>query len=59
MQLPMCPAIQGEGRAVHETPQVIVFVKIGYPVLHLICVEIRFHIGYLDVGLEPEKHAAR
>lgn len=52
MQLPMSSAIQCEGRAVHETPQVVVFVEVSYPVLHLICVKVRLHVGYLNVGLQ-------
>lgn len=55
MQLPMSTSVQGKGRAVHETPQVVVFVKIGNPVLHLVCVKVGFHIGYLNVGLEQRK----
>lgn len=48
----MSSAVQREGRAVHETPQVVVFVKVSYSVLHLVCVKVRLHVGYLDVGLQ-------
>lgn len=52
VQLPVSSAVQREGCAVHESPQVVVFVKVRYPVLHLIRVEVRFHVGYLNVGLQ-------
>lgn len=52
VQLPVSSAVQREGRAVHESPQVVVFVEVRYPVLHLICVKVWFHIGYLNVGLQ-------
>lgn len=51
VQLPVSPAVQREGRAVHETPQVVVLVEVSYPVLHLVRVEVRLHVGYLNVGL--------
>lgn len=52
VQLPVSSAIQREGRAVHEAPQVVVLVKVSYPVLHLIRVKVRLHIGNLDVCLQ-------
>lgn len=52
VQLPVSSAVQREGRAVHETPQVVVLVKVSYPVLHLVRVKVRLHVGYLNVGLE-------
>lgn len=52
VQLPVSSAVQREGRAVHETPQVVVFVEVSYPVLHLVRVKVRLHVGYLDVGLQ-------
>lgn len=52
VELPVSSAIQREGRAVHETPQVVVFVEVSYPVLHLVRVKVRLHVGYLNVGLQ-------
>lgn len=52
VQIPVSSAVQREGRAVHETPQVVVFVEVSYSVLHLVCVKVRLHVGYLDVGLQ-------
>lgn len=52
VQLPVSAAVQREGRAVHEAPQVVVFVKVSYPVLHLVRVKVRLHVGDLDVGLQ-------
>lgn len=51
MQLTMSSAIQREGCTVHESPQVVVFVKIGYPVLHFVRVKVRLHVSYLYIGL--------
>lgn len=55
MQIPMCPPIQGERGAVHKTSQVVVLVKVGYAVLHLISVEVRLHICDLDECLQGER----
>ena len=55
MQIPMCPPIQGERGAVHKTSQVVVLVKVGDAVLHLIRVEVRLHICDLDECLQEER----
>lgn len=52
VQLPVSSAVQGEGGAVHEPPQVVVFVEVSDPVLHLIGVKVGLHVGYLNVGLQ-------
>lgn len=51
VQISVCPAIQCEGCAVNKATQVVVFVKVCDAVLHLVRVEIRFHVGYLDERL--------
>lgn len=57
VQVPVCPSVQGEGGAVDETPQVVVLVKVGDTVLHLVRVEVRLHICDLDEGLRKVKEA--
>jgi len=44
-------AVQCEGRAVHEAPQVVVLVEVGDALLHLVRVEEWLHIRDLDEGL--------
>lgn len=48
-------AVQREGRAVHEAPQVVVLVKVRDPVLHLVRVKVGLHVRDLDVGLQGEQ----
>lgn len=48
----MCSAVQGEGSAVHEGPQVVVLVEVGDPFLQLVRVEEWFDVGDLEVGLK-------
>lgn len=50
-QLPVCTAVRCEGRAEQEGAQPVVAVEVGHPVLELVGVEVRFHVGDLDVGL--------
>lgn len=52
VQVPVRPPVQGERGAVHETPQVVVLVKVGDAVLHLVRVKVRLHISDLDESLE-------
>lgn len=51
VQVAVGAAVQREGRAVHEAPQVVVLVEVGDPVLHLVRVEVGLHVRDLDVGL--------
>lgn len=51
VQVAVCPAIQGEGSAVHEGAKVVVLVKIGDPFLQLIGVKVWLNIGDLEEGL--------
>lgn len=54
-QVAVCTAVQRERRAVHEGAQVVVLVKVGDPLLQLVGVEERLHVGDLEVGLEHKK----
>lgn len=51
VQVPVGSPIQSEWGAVDETSQVVVLVKVRDAVLHLVCVEVRFHVRDLDEGL--------
>lgn len=46
------PSALGEGRGVHEAPQVEVLLKVCQPVFHLIVVKVGLHISDLDICLE-------
>lgn len=48
---PWPPAL-GEGRGVHEAPQVEVLLKVRQSVFHLIVVKVGLHVSDLDVCLE-------
>lgn len=50
-QLAARPPALGEGRGVHEAPQVEVLLEVGQAVLHLVVVEVGLHEGDLDVRL--------
>lgn len=50
-QLATRPPALGEGRGVHEAPQVEVLLKVGQAVLHLVVVEVGLYEGDLDVRL--------
>lgn len=50
----MSPPVQGEGRAVDETSQVVVLVEIGDAVLHLVGVKVRLDVCDLDERLQRE-----
>lgn len=50
-QLAARPPALGEGRGVHEAPQVEVLLEVGQAVLHLVVVEVGLHVGDLDVRL--------
>lgn len=54
VQVPMGPPIQSERGTVDETSQVIVFVKVGDAVLHLVCVKVGLHICNLNESLQEE-----
>lgn len=54
---PRPPAL-GEGRGVHEAPQVEVLLKVGQPVFHLVVVKVRLHVSDLDVGLARSRAVA-
>ncbi len=51
------PSALGEGRCVHEAPQVEVFLKVGQPVFHLIVIKERFHVSDLDISLQRSSGA--
>lgn len=54
-QVAVRSAVQRERRAVHEGAQVVVLVKVGDPLLQLVGVEERLHVGDLEVGLEHKE----
>lgn len=54
VQVPVGPPIQRKGGAVDETTQVVVLVKVGDAVLHLVSVEVGLHVSDLDEGLEND-----
>lgn len=58
VQVAVGAAVQGEGSAVDEAPQVVVLVEVGDAVLHLVRVEVRLHVRDLDEGLERERGKA-
>lgn len=58
MQVSVCAAVQRERRAVNKAPQVVVLVKVRDAVLHLVRVEVRFHVSDLDESLGGEKMAS-
>lgn len=51
VQIAVCSAVQREGSAVHEGAQVVVLVEVSDSLLQLVCVEERFDVGDLEVGL--------
>lgn len=57
VQVAVRPPVQRERRAVDEAAQVVVLVKVRDAVLHLVRVEVRLHVGDLDVGLREDKGA--
>lgn len=54
-QLAARPPALGEGRGVHEAPQVEVLLEVGQAVLHLVVVEVGLHVGDLDVRLPTRR----
>lgn len=52
VEFPPRPPALGEGRGVHEAPQVEVLLKVCQPVFHLIVIEKGLHISDLDICLE-------
>lgn len=48
-------AALGEGRGVHEAPQVEIFLKVCHSVFHFIVVEEWLHKSDLDVSLDGRK----
>lgn len=46
------PSALGEGRGVHEAPQVEVLLKVCHTVFHLIVVKEGLHVSDLDICLE-------
>ena len=51
VQVTVGAAVQSEGCAVHEGAQVVVLVKVGDPLLQLVCVEEGLHVRDLEAGL--------
>lgn len=55
IQVAVRSAVQRERSTVHEGAQVVVLVKVGNPLLHLVRVEVWLHVGDLEVGLKKKK----
>lgn len=54
VQVAVGPPVQREGSAVDKTSQVIVLIKVGDPVFHLVSVEVRLHVCDLNECLQRE-----
>lgn len=52
VEFPSRPSAFGEGRGVHEAPQIEVLLKVCQSVFHLIVIKEGLHICDLDVCLE-------
>lgn len=52
VELASRPSALGEGRGVHEAPQVEVLLKVCQTVLHLVVIEEGLHVSDLDICLE-------
>lgn len=52
MQVSVGTAVQCKGRAVHESAQVVVLVKVSDSFLQLVGVEERLDVGDLEIGLK-------
>lgn len=52
VELASRPSALGEGRGVHEAPQVEVLLKVCQTILHLIVVKEWLHESDLDISLE-------
>lgn len=51
VQVAVRPPVQGERSAVDEAPQVVILVKVGDPVLHLVGVKVGLHVRDLNESL--------
>lgn len=54
VQVAVGPPVQREGSAVDKTSQVVILIKVGDPVFHLVRVEVRLHVCDLNKRLQPE-----
>lgn len=52
VQLPMSSAIQCEWSTIHESAQIVVFIKIGYPVLHFVSIKVGLNVSDLYISLK-------
>lgn len=46
------PSALGEGRGIHEAPQVEVLFKVCQPVFHFVVIKVGLHISDLDICLQ-------